>query len=97
MLLSHIEPFHCIISLLHLMIGLVNKVWEHICEWVNKEVKNLDKEETYVCYIANVLEVLLGDSVEKMNEIESKNNVEIKKLKVDRVEIKKETKRYVLG
>ena len=65
MLLSRIEPFHYIIPLLHLMIGSVNKVWEHFCEWGDKEIKNLDKEKTDARNIAHVLEVLLDDSVDK--------------------------------
>ena len=97
MLLSHIEPFYYVIPLLHLMIGLVNKVWDHFCEWIDKEIENLDEEEIDVRNILHVLEILVEDSVERLKETESENNFQIKALKVDRIELRKEIKKIRTG
>ena len=97
MLLSHIKPFYYVIPLLHLMIGLVNKVWDHFCEWIDKEIENLDEEEIDVRNILHVLEILVEDSVERLKETESENNFQIKALKVDRIELRKEIKKIRTG
>ena len=64
---------------------------------MTKKLKNLDEEEIDLRNISQVIEILVEDSEEILKETESENDFEIKALKVDRIELRKEIKKIRTG
>ena len=87
MILTNIKPFNYVILLFNLLIGLVNKVWEHFTEWLDNEIDNLDNDKMDVQNIAK--KFLVKDNILQCNLLEETNSIRVKSMKVNREYLKR--------
>ena len=75
---------------LHILIGMVNKVWNEMMEWVSDELESIEEAETREREMLRVSNLMLSQALQQRDETEKTTLIELKHRKVQHKAIQKE-------
>ena len=78
----NISPQMFVCPPLHILIGLVNKVWSEMMEWVNDDLENIEDAETNEREMLRVSNLMLSTALQQRDEMEKTTLIELKHQKV---------------
>ena len=78
----NISPQMFVCPPLHILIGLVNKVWSEMMEWVNDDLENIEDAETNEREMLRVSNLMLSTALQQRDEMGKTTLIELKHQKV---------------
>ena len=92
---SNISPQNFVCPLLHLTIGLVDKIWSEMIEWINDTLENIEEMEAKERESLRITNTMLKNTLKKVDETDKTTSIKIKHHKVQRKQIQKELKKIL--
>ena len=86
----NISPQNYVCPHLHILIGMVNKVWNEMMDWVNDELENIKEAETKKREMLRVSNLMLSKALNQRDEIDKTTLIKLKHRKVQHKAIQKE-------
>ena len=86
----NISPQNYVYPPLHILIGMVNKVWNEMMDWVNDELENIKEAETKKREMLRVSNLMLSKALNQRDEIDKTTLIKLKHRKVQHKAIQKE-------
>ena len=87
-----VSPQHYICPPLHICIGLLNKVWTVMMDWINLDIENIEEAEMNERKLLSNANILLDKALKTREEISNTTSIVLKYEKVRRREISKNIK-----
>ena len=92
---SDISPQSFVCPLLHITIGLVNKIWSEIIEWINDKLENIEDMEAKERESLSIINTMLINAFHTKDEADKTTSIELKHHKAQCKQIQKELKKIL--
>ena len=88
-----ISPQNFICPPLHICIGLVNKVWSELIDFINDDLEQIEQGETIERELLSTTNTMLRNALETRDEMKKTSSIELKHQKVQLKEYKNKFKK----
>ena len=86
----NISPQNFVCPPLHVTIGLVNKIWNQMTEWINDDLEDIEETEAKERGLLSITNTMLGNALKTRDETGKTKSIELKHQKVQRKQIEKQ-------
>ena len=86
----NISPQNFVCPPLHLTIGLANKIWIEMIEWINDNLENIEETEAKERETLSITNTMLGNALKTRDETGKTKSIELKHQKVQHKKIERQ-------